>query len=99
MDYSPKNTNIVVPESQRNIKSTSFVGAISKGKKVVHYQTFPRSINAERFIEFLRGLRRVYDRGRLTIYMDNLRVHKTLMVRDVYEELDIKVIWAPTYSP
>ena len=31
--------------------------------------------------------------------MDNLRVHKTNAVREVLEELEIEVIWAPVYSP
>ena len=33
------------------------------------------------------------------IYMDNLKVHSTDMVKDVYEELEITPIYGPYYSP
>ena len=35
----------------------------------------------------------------MVIYMDNLRVHMTKAVRETYEKLNIKPIFAPFYSP
>ena len=39
------------------------------------------------------------DGKRWVLYQDSLRVHKSKLTREAYEELGIKVVWSPYYSP
>ena len=98
-DFAPKYQNVIFPASEFNIQSTAFLGAISMGERMSHYITCKRAVNAEHFIDFLRGLKRKHGKKRMFIYMDNLRVHSTKAVKDTYYELNITPIYAPPYSP
>ena len=63
------------------------------------YKTYDRSVNIERYIEFLKLLRRKHGEGAIVLYMDSLSVHKSKVVMKMYEELNIYHILAPVYSP
>ena len=88
-----------MPESERNIQSTAFVGVVGLGLKVPFYMLFNRSIDTTKFIKFLKKLRKKFGRKKLVIYMDNLRVHISNLVKEAYWDLDIEPIFAPAYSP
>ena len=60
--------------------------------------TFHRSVNTEKYIEFLKELRKKHGKGRFTLYMDSLSVHKSIGAKDMYDKLDIDTILAPVYS-
>ena len=56
-------------------------------------------MNTEKYITFLKELRRKHGKDRFTLYMDRLSVHKSVGAREMYEKLDIDTILAPVYSP
>ena len=64
-----------------------------------HYELFPRSVDTDRYISFMRNLKAKHGTKRLILYADNLRIHKSKRTMEVYEELNIIPIWAPIYSP
>ena len=61
--------------------------------------TYDKSINIEKFKIYLEELRRKYFFDDLCIYMDNLSVHISNAIKERLEELSIKCIYAPVYSP
>ena len=62
-----------------------------------HYRTYFKSVNSEKYIEFLKELKKKHGKGPLVLYMDNLMVHKSKNTMKVYEELGITPIWSPIY--
>ena len=64
-----------------------------------HIMLFDKSINTEKFLVFLDELRAKYFFDDLCIYMDNLSVHLSKVVRERLEEMSIKYIYSPIYSP
>ena len=61
--------------------------------------TFNSSINKQKFKCFLEELRRRYFLENLCIYLDNLSVHTSKEIRERMDELSIKYIFNPIYSP
>ena len=64
-----------------------------------YYELYPRSINSDSFIVFLRNLKKKHGKSKMVLYQDNLNVHLSLKAKEVYKELDIIPMWAPVYSP
>ena len=60
--------------------------------------TFDRSVNTDKYVEFLSALRKKHGKGRFIIYMDSLSVHKSKIAYDMYELFNIETILAPVYS-
>ena len=82
-----------------NIQSTAFLGAICLDEGLVHYETFDRSVNTPKFIQFIENMHQKIGEQKYAIYLDNLAVHKSKLAKDVYEKLGIETIWAPPYTP
>jgi transposase len=76
----------------------SIVGiSIENGPELV--MSFNKSVNAEKFIEYLRALRALHPDKKLALFFDQLRVHTAKLCKPVYEELDIKWMHNSSYSP
>ena len=60
---------------------------------------FERSVNKEKFCEFLVKLRAKYPFKKLAVFMDNLSVHKSNVVVAKMEELQILPIFNAAYYP
>ena len=58
-----------------------------------------RSFNQDSYIEFLRQLRSQQPEQRIVLFLDNLSVHKTKKVKELYEELELTPIFNAPYSP
>ena len=90
--------NVVVPRIRtRNI---SVVAALSIAR-LEHFQVFETSVNADRFMDYLRNLLplirdRYRNNARIPmLVMDNARIHKTRAVLNLLK----KVTFLPPYSP
>lgn len=68
-------------------------------KAIFHYELYPRSVNSERYIGFLERLREKHGKGKIILYLDNLKVHKSKVTVEVYKRLNITTIYSPVYSP
>jgi transposase len=65
----------------------------------VDYAIHSRSIDTRKFIAFLERLRGTFGDQPFCIFMDNLSVHKTKVVKETCEKLNIKAIYNVPYSP
>jgi transposase len=75
------------------------ISAISEDAGMEHYLLKLRSIAVPEFIEFLEDLHDKYFGEPLVLFMDNLNVHKTNEVKEVYQRLKITPVYNVPYSP
>ena len=60
---------------------------------------FKNSVNTAKFNVYLEELRAKFPFDDMCLYMDNLAVHKSKVVRERMDELSFKYIYGPAYSP
>ena len=99
LEYSNKRENIFVDQANFHIKAQAFLGVIGLNMGLVHYKMYDMSVNATKFMGFLKELRRRLPKGEVVIYMDNLSVHKTPAVKEVMADLNFTYCMSPFYSP
>ena len=59
----------------------------------------PKSVNIPKFLTFLDDLRRQRWADDIALFIDQLSVHRSKVVRDRAEELSIPIIFNACYSP
>ena len=62
-------------------------------------RTFPNSVDIGKFKTYLEELRSIYFFEDLCIFMDNLAVHRSRVIKERLEELSIAYVFCPPYSP
>ena len=80
-------------------KTIATIAAISSEKGVEVVMNFDKSVNKECFVRFLKKLRQVNPYRRLALFMDRLSVHRTKVVKDEAEKLQLMLIFNASYSP
>ena len=96
--YAPRGETPVTNATAK-YENLSMVSAITnKGR--VHWMIVEGTVNAERFIEFLEGLRRD-SRKKIFLILDNLKVHHSKPVKEWLEQWKsrVEVFYLPAYSP
>ena len=73
--------------------------AVSEENGLEYNELFKKSVNTEKFIQYLVNLRNANLYQRIAIFMDNLSVHKTLLVRAKMMELQISALFNVPYQP
>lgn len=98
-EYSRKNSSIQIDRKQYSHKSIAVLAGISASCGLDLMMTFDRSVDVRKFLVFLDALRRKFFFDDLCIYLDNLSVHRSNAVKKRLEELSIKCVFNPVYSP
>ena len=60
---------------------------------------FPKSVNVEKFKEYLTRLRAENGNDKICLFMDNLSVHTSNKSKDIMKQLAFRWIWNVAYSP
>ena len=94
-----KGKNVEIDEKKLDAKTCAFVVALSSDKGLVSLQTFGKSLDQWKFIEFLKSVRKSYGSQRIGLYIDNASFHKAKSVKDFARDNDIELIFSPVYSP
>ena len=90
---------MVIFKPKLGFKAIAVVGAIDRKGKVVTIQTYDYSINVDKFLLFLQELRATRSSSkRIFIFLDNLRVHYSLRVREFCNQNNIELIFNAAYS-
>ena len=90
-EFSARHQYLSVNAPQFQMKTIAFLGVVSQDRGIYYYELFDRSVNTEKFVGFLKRLRAKYGAGRLALYQDNLRVHKSILATQAYADLKIEV--------
>ena len=98
-EWMGKSSNVEIDEKRLNVKTLAFVVAMAEDKGLVAVQTFPRSLDKEDFVIFLKQIRKSYGNQKIGLYLDNASFHCANMVKQYARANDIDLIFAPVYSP
>ena len=66
---------------------------------MVHYSCHQRSVNGEKYAEFLKDLRKQLGSKKVTLFIDNLGVHKSPLAKEAYRAVNFDVIFNVPYHP
>lgn len=88
-----------VDHQQYHRKTLATIASISAENGVELVMTFEKSVNTEKFVQYLKRLRQQYPFRPLAIFCDQLAVHKTKTTKEMCEQLKIKMIYNAPYSP
>ena len=82
MTYAMKHENCDLDEKKINLKCLPFIVALSLDKGFVLSYTTSKSVNGEKFVEFLKSLREIYQSDpKIAVYLDNASFHKNKIVK------------------
>ena len=98
-EYSNPFERIKVDLKRLKIATTATVATISDEHGLVSWKNYDKSINTDKFMEYLTTLKKRFKNRRIAIFMDNLRVHHTLKVKDYCKRNDIQIIFNLAYYP
>ena len=88
-------TNIEIDMKQISDPTRAVIVAASRENGIEHFQSFPQSVNKQKFQLFLEEMRESRPHDQVTLVMDNLSVHKCQAVRRKMEELRYQVAFTP----
>ena len=72
---------------------------ISKEKGIEHFRIFEQSINVEKFIEYVEGVRAANGEEKICLFMDNLSSHTSERAKQAMRDKGIRYIYNVPYSP
>ena len=72
---------------------------ISKEKGVEHFRIFENSVNVDKFIEYLDGLRASEPEAKIALFMDNLSAHTSERAKSAMRDRGFRYIYNVPYSP
>ena len=98
-EYSNVNENIQIDLKDFNIKTTAVVAAISSRDGLVLWKDYGKSVDALKFVDFLRRVHERMKYRRYVLFMDNLRVHKATVVKEYLAETGVQIIFNVPYFP
>ena len=96
MSFSAKGKNINVEGNAKSDGCEAVVAAIDSKVGLVHYLQKKRSIKKDDYEIFLRGLASKCNE-KLIIFADNCSIHKSKVIAEVMNELNIVPIWNLPY--
>ena len=72
---------------------------ISKEKGIEHFRIFEQSVNVEKFIEYVEGVRAANGEEKICLFMDNLSSHTSERSKQAMRDKGIRYIYNVPYSP
>lgn len=97
--YSKKNSNLTVEQEDVYQGYRAVIASMTEAGGIENLKVDNRAFKGEDFILYLQSMRRIHGRKPLALVMDNLGVHKALIVKPYYTKLNITPIWNVPYSP
>ena len=76
-EYCRQGEEVTIDESKLNEKTLALILGISAEKGVEHWKLYPRSVNGDKYEQYLRELRQRNPFRRLALFQDNLAVHRS----------------------
>ena len=98
-EYSFMNTSLTVNQEEVFVGYRSVIASITEEEGICLCTIYPEAIVAEDFIQYLKKLRSKFKKVPLTLFMDNLQVHRATTVKPWWEKLEITPLWNVSYSP
>ena len=81
-DWSRRNSNLAVDQKDIYTDYRSVIASMSEENGVGLISIHDSAITADDFVVYLKNLRRKHPKRPLALFMDQLAVHKTLLVKE-----------------
>ena len=75
------------------------LSSISRENGLEHFQIFKRSVNVDKYIQWVTKLRELNGEARICLFMDQLSSHKAERAKKAMRELGFRFIYNRSYSP
>ena len=98
-EWTQKKENMRVNIDKIDEPTMALLCGISKENGLEQYMVFKRSVNIDKFKEFLDGLKQANGEAKICLFMDNLKVHKSEMATTEMKRLGFRCIYNLKYSP
>ena len=98
-EWSKRTENVHIPFEAMGTRYTAVIAAISEGRGFYYYELHDEAINQKKFASFLNILANINKRKKVSLVMDNLRVHTTLPIQNLMSQLKMECIYNVPYSP
>ena len=98
-DWSLPKNNPELDLSNINTSPIAVLGGVSQEFGIDLVMTFKFSIDTAKFKVFLDELRAKYWADDILLVMDNLSVHKSIIMKERMDELGFMYCYIPAYSP
>ena len=97
-EYCLPEQNMTADKSWVNEPTVAVLSGISREKGQELFIQFPKSVNVEKFKEYLEKLRAANGRAKIALFMDNLSSHTAPASREKMKELGFRCIFNVAYS-
>jgi len=97
--WSSKYQSVTVKDIDFKIRTTAIIAAISEDDGLEALTMHKRSVSTPDFVDFIEHLSKKFNGRPFAIFMDNLRVHKTKIVKETWKKLNTQTIFNVPYSP
>ena len=98
-EWALPKENLAVDVAMLEEPTLALLCGISKEKGVDHHRVFEFSVNVDRFIEYLDGLRAANGEEKICIFMDNLSAHTSERSKQAMRDRGFRWIYNVPYSP
>ena len=98
-EWALPKENVTVDVAKIDEPCLALLAAISKEKGREYYRTYPRSVNVQKFKEWLKELRGRNEDAPIALFLDNLSAHRSTKALNCMKELGFRWIFNVPYSP
>ena len=98
-EWARKKENMAVDLEKLDEPTLAVLCGISKEKGLEHHRIFEFSVNVDRFIEYLAGVKEAHPEEKICIFMDNLSAHTSDRSKAAMREHGFRMIYNVPYSP
>ena len=98
-EFMCKRMNVEIEQRVFDTETLAFVGAICIDEGLAYYKTYKKSVNRNKFQEFLQLIIDGNKDREFVIYMDHLSVHTSSQIRQYLDENGVEYMYSPVGSP
>ncbi len=98
-EWSMNRDHIEIDMKDLNRSNVAILAGVSLEFGTDLVMTFPSSVDIPKFKTYIENLRNKFFFDDICIYMDNLAVHRSNIIKERLDELSIAYIFNPPYSP
>ena len=98
-EWCRQKENFAIDLAKLEEPTLAVLCGISKEKGLEHFRIFEFSVNVDRFIEYLDGLRQANGDEKICLFMDNLSAHTSERAKTAMKNHGFRWIYNVPYSP
>ena len=98
-EWAQKNENMRVNIDKINEPTMALLCGISKENGLEHHMIFKRSVDADKFKEYIQALRHANPEDKICLFMDNLSAHTCDKSKDAMRSAGFRWIFNLPYEP